>query len=47
MKNWLIAALVLSSCALQAQRKQSSRSMRCPANHEILTHFGERADFFS
>jgi hypothetical protein len=45
MKNWLIAALVLSSCAVYAQRKQSSPLDALPANEEILTHFGERADF--
>lgn len=45
MKNWIITALLISACALQAQRKQTSPLDALPANQEILTHFGERADF--
>lgn len=43
MKYFLIV-LLLSTTVL-AQRKQSSPLDALPANEEILTHFGERADF--
>jgi hypothetical protein len=44
MHRFLILVLV-TSCLLHAQRKQSSPLDALPANIEMLTHFGERADF--
>jgi hypothetical protein len=44
MQRFLILFLV-TSCLLHAQRKQSSPPDALPANIEMLTHFGERADF--
>ena len=40
-----ILLLLLLSISLLAQRKQSSALDALPPNEEILTHFGERADF--
>jgi hypothetical protein len=45
MKSWLVLLLISSSCLLIAQRKQSSPLDALPPNIEVLTHFGERADF--
>jgi hypothetical protein len=45
VKPLLVSALVLSSCLLQAQRKSGSPIDALPSNIEVLTHFGERADF--
>jgi hypothetical protein len=45
MNRWLILFLVSSSCLLSAQRKQGSPLEALPSNIEMLTHFGERADF--
>ena len=45
MNRWLILFLVSSSCLLSAQRKQGSPLDALPSNIEMLTHFGERADF--
>ena len=44
-KRCTIAILLLSSCILLAQRKQGSPIDALPSNIEVLTHFGERADF--
>jgi Tol biopolymer transport system component len=38
-------ALAACSCSVVAQRKQGSPLDQLPANLEMLTHFGERADF--
>jgi hypothetical protein len=43
MKRLLVLLLITTS--LLGQRKQSSPLDALPANEEILTHFGERADF--
>jgi len=40
----LFVLIVVTSCLLHAQRKLSSPLDALPANTEILTHFGERAD---
>ncbi|HEX4758099.1 MAG TPA: hypothetical protein VH308_08960 [Terracidiphilus sp.] len=45
MKRWLVLLLVSSSCLLIGQRKQGSPLDALPSNIEVLTHFGERADF--
>jgi hypothetical protein len=45
VKHCTIAILLLSSCILLAQRKQGSPIDALPSNIEVLTHFGERADF--
>ena len=45
VKPLLVSALALSSCLLQAQRKSGSPIDALPSNIEVLTHFGERADF--
>ena len=45
MKPIVLSLLVLSSCMLQAQRKPGSPIDALPPNIEVLTHFGERADF--
>ena len=44
MNRWFVL-LLLSSCILSAQRKQSSPLDALPPNIELITHFGERADF--
>jgi hypothetical protein len=43
MKRLLV--LILFTTSLFGQRKQGSPLSALPANEEILTHFGERADF--
>src|SRR6476659_2361729 len=43
MKRFLV--LVLFTTSLFGQRKQGSPLEALPANEEVLTHFGERADF--
>jgi hypothetical protein len=43
MKRFLV--LILFTTSLFGQRKQGSPLDALPANEEILTHFGERADF--
>lgn len=45
MKRWLVPVLLVSSCLAQTQRKQASPIDELPPNIEVLTHFGERADF--
>lgn len=40
-----LATLLLASCCGFAQQKQGSPLEHLPANVEVLTHFGERADF--
>ena len=45
MKSWLVLCLISSSFLLSAQRKQGSPLDALPPNIEVLTHFGERADF--
>jgi hypothetical protein len=41
---YFIVALVLLSCPALAQRKTGNPLHHLPANIEILTHFGERAE---
>ena len=43
--NRFLISILITSCLLHAQRKQSSPLDALPANIEMLTHFGERADF--
>jgi hypothetical protein len=45
MKRWLLPLLLVSSCLAQTQRKQTNPIDELPPNIEVLTHFGERADF--
>ena len=45
MKRLLVVLLLASSCLLSAQRKKSSPLDALPSNIELITHFGERADF--
>ena len=44
MRRFLVASLLMAACA-HAQRKPGSPLDHLPANIEVLTHFGERADF--
>ena len=37
--------IILTACSLRAERKQGSPLDHLPKNFEVLTHFGERADF--
>lgn len=44
-KCWVLSLFLLPSCLLPAQRKQGNPVDALPPNIEVLTHFGERADF--
>ncbi len=45
MNRWPLLFLLASTCLVSAQRKQSSPLDALPPNIELITHFGERADF--
>ena len=45
MRRHLVVLLLVSSLSVCAQRKQGSPLDHLPQNIQILTYFGERADF--
>ena len=44
-RNRFLAVLIMCVTSLSAQRKQGNPLESLPPNMEVLTHFGERADF--
>src|SRR4051812_43311267 len=44
LRRWLLPLLLVLSLPAAAQRKAGNPIDQLPANIEVLTHFGERAD---